>query len=183
MKIVAYVISACLAASVVLFGAAKLVAQGSNDGRHMGPAEGRGMPMGRGMMRGSHHKGNPVRHRIIRHGGGVPSPYSTKKNPLIFSKAAVEAGKKLYGEHCATCHGATGEGDGEGGRKLSPKPANLAFIMDKWIATDAFLFWSLSEGGETLKTDMPAFKDVLSEKQRWQIIHYLREGMITARDR
>ncbi|MGI9479654.1 MAG: c-type cytochrome [Hyphomicrobiaceae bacterium] len=36
---------------------------------------------------------------------------------------------------------------------------------------------SIAEGGEKLKTDMPAYKDVLTEKERWQIIHYLHEGL------
>lgn len=139
------------------------------------PGYGMGHGMGRGMGHGPGHKGNPVRHRIIRHGGGVPDPYNGTRSPLKGTKANIDAGAKLYAEHCITCHGKAGEGDGEGGKELNPKPANLAFIMDRWIATDDFLMWSIAEGGMKLKTDMPAFKDVLTEKQRWQIIHYLRK--------
>lgn len=35
-------------------------------------------------------------------------------------------GQALYARHCATCHGATGAGDGPGARGLSPAPARLA---------------------------------------------------------
>lgn len=132
--------------------------------------------MARWMGHGAGHHGNPVRHRIIRHGNGVPDPYAEKRNPLKATKANVDAGAKLYVEHCASCHGTNGEGDGSGGKDLNPKPANLAFIMDRWIATDDFLMWSIAEGGEKLKTDMPAFKDVLTENERWQIIRYMTDA-------
>ncbi len=35
-------------------------------------------------------------------------------------------GQRLFGDHCATCHGATGAGDGPGARRSRPAPANLA---------------------------------------------------------
>jgi cytochrome c553 len=157
-------------------GTAGLVhAQGGGQGMGMGHGRGQGYGMGRG--HGPGHKGNPVRHRIVRHGDGVPAPYRGKSNTLPDSAANISAGSKLYADNCATCHGKSGEGDGEAGKNLDPKPANLAFIMDKWIATDDFLMWSIAEGGKKLKTDMPAFKDTLTEKQRWQVIHYLRSGL------
>ena len=130
-----------------------------------------------GEHKGGDHKGNRVRHRVIKKGGGVPAPYTNVKNPVPVNEANIEAGKTLFAEQCASCHGKTGKGDGEAGRELKPKPANIAFIMDKWIATDPFLFWSISEGGVPLKTAMPAFKDVLDDKQRWQIVHYLRSDL------
>ena len=135
--------------------------------------------MGHGMMgrHGAGHQGNMIRHRVIRMGGGVPAPYTNVKNPLPANEANIVAGKAMFTEQCASCHGKSGIGDGEAGRELQPKPANIAFIMDKWIATDPFLFWSISEGGERLETAMPAFKETLSDKQRWQIIHYLRNGL------
>ncbi len=156
---------------------AAAAAFGQYGGHGSGYGMGKGMGRGHGMGHGSGHKGNPVRHRIIRHGGGVPAPYNGIRNPLKATKANIDTGAKLYAEQCATCHGKTGEGDGEGGKELNPKPANLAFIMDRWIATDDFLMWSIAEGGEKLKTDMPPFKDVLTAEERWQIIHYMQERL------
>ncbi len=151
----------------------------ADEGMMRGPGMGKGMMRRKGMGRGhapgeGRHRGNPVRHRVIMMGPGLPDEYATLKNPLPATPENIEAGKKLYEEHCASCHGAKGRGDGEAGRELDPKPADIAFIMDKPIATDGFLFWTITEGGEKLNTAMPAFRDVLSEEQRWQIIHFLR---------
>ena len=153
-----------------------LLAQMPMMGERGGPMMGRGMMQGRGMMRGR-GMGNPVRHRRVMMGGGVPAPYRNMRNPLKPTAANIAAGRRLYAENCASCHGAKGYGDGEAGKELNPPPANIAFIMDKPIASDGFLMWTISEGGEKLKTAMPAFKDALSEKERWQIILFLRHGL------
>ena len=118
---------------------------------------------------------NPMRHRPYMMRGLVP-PYLGKYNPLRPIAQNISAGGVMYSEHCQTCHGKLGYGDGEGGRELTPKPANIAFIMDRPVATDEFLFWTISEGGKPFNSDMPAYKDVLSEKERWQIILYMRAG-------
>ena len=144
-------------------------------GMMRGRMHGRGMGhgvMGRGMMGG--RMGNPVRHRRVMMGGGVPAPYAAMTNPLRPTKENVEAGRKLYEKNCASCHGPKGLGDGEAGRELDPRPANIAFVIDRPIATDGFLMWTITEGGEKLGTAMPAFRDVLSERERWRLILYLR---------
>src|SRR5258706_7338203 len=41
---------------------------------------------------------------------------------------SLEAGRKLFGENCAQCHGETGKGDGPGRQSMNPKtplPANF----------------------------------------------------------
>ena len=154
--------------------AGQRLAQGPMMGEHGGQMMGRSMM--RGMMRGR-RMGNPVRHRRVMMGGGVPAPYAAMRNPLKPTKANIEAGRRLYAENCASCHGAKGYGDGEAGKELNPPPANIAFTVRMPIATDGFLMWTISEGGEKLGTAMPAFKDVLSAKERWQIILYLRHGL------
>jgi len=121
---------------------------------------------------------NPLRHRPYMM-YGLPAPYAGKVNPLPADAANIAAGGALYREHCVSCHGASGRGDGEAGRDLNPPPADIAFIIGRPVATDEFLFWTISEGGEPLKTDMPVFKDVLSEKERWQVILYLGAGFPT----
>jgi len=49
-------------------------------------------------------------------------------------------------------------------------------MMDMPMITDGYLMWTLSDGGEPLQSAMPAFKDVLSDNERWQIIHYMTGG-------
>ena len=141
-----------------------------------------GMKERREMMQRNHnahkgpHKGNVVRHMAVMR-GALPEKYARMTNPLPASAENIAAGKKLYAENCASCHGESGKGDGEAGKDLNPKPANIAHILGKPLDFDGFYMWTISEGGEKLGTAMPAFKDTLSEKQRWQIIHYLRNGL------
>ena len=66
----------------------------------------RGMGRGHGRGHGPGHKGNPVRHRIVRH-GSVPGPYRGMQNPLKENKANINTGAKLFlitpsGPHSAT---------------------------------------------------------------------------------
>jgi len=164
------------------------MAQGMGQGHGMGMrgmgmrrgmgGMGRGMGMGQGMgqhRQGGNDEGNRVRHRVVRF-EGLPPQYASLQSPLKVDAASIKAGKELFADNCASCHGEKGLGDGEAGKELNPKPANLAMISGKWIATDGFYMWAISEGGEKLKTDMPAFKDALSETERWQIINYLKNG-------
>lgn len=46
--------------------------------------------------------------------------------PALPAAADLARGQWLYGRHCATCHGATGGGDGPGTLGLDPQPARLA---------------------------------------------------------
>ena len=43
--------------------------------------------------------------------------------------------------------------------------------------SDGALFWRVSEGGmiEPFNSLMPAWKDTLSDDERWQVITYIRE--------
>ena len=38
---------------------------------------------------------------------------------------------------------------------------------------DAYNFWAVSEGGEPVGSAMPSFADILSEKERWQVLLYI----------
>ena len=120
-----------------------------------------------------------VGHSMGRHMQGtmrdVPTPYHGMKNPLLATSEVVTKGALLYKANCGACHGSYGRGDGPAGEKLSPRPADLAHIVQMPMTRDDYLFWVISEGGKRFDTAMPAFRDVLDEKARWQIIHYLRK--------
>ena len=42
--------------------------------------------------------------------------------------------------------------------------------------TDAYLMWTISDGGDALGTDMPAYADALTQEQRWQLLGYMQNG-------
>jgi len=98
----------------------------------------------------------------------APAAAAAKKNPFA-GKAEAAAGKQIYGTICVTCHGATGRGDGPAAAALTPKPANYTTSAISG-ESDGSLFWKLSEG----RGAMVAFKGTYSEKQRWELITYIR---------
>jgi mono/diheme cytochrome c family protein len=107
---------------------------------------------------------------------GLPKEYDGARSTVEVSDASISEGGKLYAENCASCHGKTGLGDGEAGKSLTPSPALLAHLIQRPMAADEYLLWSISEGGKEFKTAMPAFKDKLSREQIWKIVAYMREG-------
>jgi mono/diheme cytochrome c family protein len=95
----------------------------------------------------------------------VPSKAGARKNPLEHDTDAVAAGGKLYGMHCAECHGATGEG----GKSAKKGPSLHAPEVQQ--ATPGALFWVLSNG--VVRHGMPVWSK-LPEPQRWQLVSYVK---------
>lgn len=109
---------------------------------------------------------------------GLPDAYRSLTNPLKASVETLTDGERLYQSSCASCHGVKGSGDGPAADALTPQPANLRHLARmSMMANDAYLYWTIAEGGEPVKTDMPAFKDTLSNDEIWSIIHYVRRGL------
>ncbi len=107
----------------------------------------------------------------------LPDEYASKTNPFASGDAnALAAGEQVYTATCASCHGAEGKGDGPAAAALDPHPADFtnAEIMNGM--SDNYLFWRISEGGmmAPFNSSMPAWKQALTEEQRWQAILYLR---------
>lgn len=113
----------------------------------------------------------------VIHGVGAPSaaPWNApasaaaKKNPFAGKADAVVAGKQTFATTCVPCHGSGGRGDGPAAVALNPKPANYTTSAIS-AESDGSLFWKLSEG----RGAMVGFKATLSEKQRWELISYIR---------
>ncbi|MBE7638697.1 MULTISPECIES: c-type cytochrome [unclassified Sneathiella] len=115
------------------------------------------------------------RHRVFMH-EGIPVAYRGARNSFSSDAKTIGEGRALYRENCASCHGAKGMGDGEGGKSLSPSPALLANLIEMPMSVDEFLLWSISDGGTAFGTAMPAFKDVLTRDEIWKIVTYMRAG-------
>jgi mono/diheme cytochrome c family protein len=132
---------------------------------------GRGM-MGQGMM-GSGYGSMPRHHFAMM--SGIPKIYAALSNPLPRTAQTVERGAAVYEKNCASCHGATGAGDGAAGRNLSPPTGNLACLAQMpMVQWDPFMYWTVAEGGAQFGTAMPAFKDGLSKDEIWAVIAYIQ---------
>ncbi len=105
---------------------------------------------------------------------GVPPEYARMANPAPASAANIGAGKQLYEQYCAVCHGAKGRGDGDGAVTLVPRPADLSATVRTPMASDGYLYWSIAEGGAAFNTAMPSMKDALKPAEIWNVILYLR---------
>jgi mono/diheme cytochrome c family protein len=90
-------------------------------------------------------------------------------NPLAGDETSLETGKKIFQSLCAACHGKTGKGDVPSMQSLNPKPTDFT-SPDFQKQSDGAIFWKLSEG----RGMMAAYKNMLSEKERWAVVNYLR---------
>lgn len=82
----------------------------------------------------------------------------------------LAAGKKIYETNCLTCHGEKGDGNGEVGKVLNPKPRDFTKDPMKQGGKPEELFKSITEGVKD--TPMVGWAQ-LSEEDRWAVTHYV----------
>jgi mono/diheme cytochrome c family protein len=92
----------------------------------------------------------------------VPETARSRLNPLVNDPDAPVAGRKLFEQHCAECHGDTAEG----GRR-----APSLRVEEVQQASPGTLFWSLTNG--VVRRGMPVWSK-LPEPQRWQIVTFVK---------
>jgi mono/diheme cytochrome c family protein len=92
-------------------------------------------------------------------------------------RGTPEAGKLLYAQYCATCHGATGHGDGPAAAGLNPKPANHTDHVFMATLSDQHLYQVISKGGASVgKSAMMApWGGVINDAGIKDLIGYLRQ--------
>jgi mono/diheme cytochrome c family protein len=93
------------------------------------------------------------------------------KNPIPATPENLAAAELLFQDNCMLCHGEKGLGDGAGAKTIKVKPANFTDKNLMSAETDGSLFWKMSEG----RGPMPPWKDDLTEKERWQLVNYIRK--------
>lgn len=100
----------------------------------------------------------------------VPEKYQKMANPVKADAESVAKGKALWGQHCKSCHGTKGKGDG-------PKAAQLDTECGDFTTAD---FQKQSEGAMFYKTyegrkDMPSYKKKIPDQNEiWAIVNYMR---------
>jgi len=118
--------------------------------------------------------GSSLRHQLGIT-GQIPAPYATMHNPLPATPQNAQRGAAVYTAQCASCHGATGLGDGPASHTLKPPPAQMG-----WLAKaptdrlDPYMYWTIAEGGAAFHTAMPAYKGKLSDEQIWAVTGYIQ---------
>ena len=97
---------------------------------------------------------------------------TTYKRPLAtYHAASIAPGMSVYGEHCATCHGASGAGDGPSGQSPPPRPADLRSPPTSRRHAGE-IYWLVTHG--IPERGMPGFADRLGESERWDVINFIR---------
>ncbi len=94
----------------------------------------------------------------------------------------IEAGRVVYGERCAFCHGDKGDGLGAIADYLDPRPRDFTSALFKFrttqsgeLPTDEDLYRVISRG--VPGTAMPAWGEgefKLSEDERWEVLFHLK---------
>lgn len=94
--------------------------------------------------------------------GKAPEKARNKVNPLENDSDAVAAGRLIFEDHCAGCHGDNAEGGRKGPSLRAPEVQN---------ATPGTIFWLMTNG--VVRKGMPVWSR-LPEPQRWQLVRYLK---------
>jgi len=108
-----------------------------------------------------------------------PPEYASARNSRWDDPAAVARGEPLFQSYCMVCHGTDGKGSGPAAAGLPHAPADLTHHFHRAPGDgDAYLFWRVSEGGlvepfRSMQSTMPAFKSVMTEDQRWDVLAYV----------
>jgi mono/diheme cytochrome c family protein len=105
-----------------------------------------------------HHHG----HDHYRELATVPEGAAAESNPLPQGPDAAAAGRKLFGQHCAECHGEEAAGTRRGPSLMEERVRQ---------ATPGVLFWILTNG--VVRHGMPDWSK-LPERERWQIVTFLK---------
>jgi mono/diheme cytochrome c family protein len=98
----------------------------------------------------------------------APEKARAKHNPFEQNVDAVAAGKNLFEQHCAECHGESA---------LGGKKAPSLRAVEIQSASPGAVFWILTNG--VVRRGMPVWSK-LPEPQRWQLVSYIKSLGVTS---
>ena len=100
----------------------------------------------------------------------VPDKAAKTANAVKTSAASGSEGKALWSQHCSSCHGKAGLGDGSKAAQLKTTPPDFTKASFQG-QSDGSLFYKVSEG----RDDMPSFKKKLPEAEDiWNLVNFMR---------
>ncbi|MCC6277587.1 MAG: c-type cytochrome [Oligoflexia bacterium] len=112
--------------------------------------------------------GRPMRIEKAAQGGDDPALMNKLR---AVTDDQVAKGKVLYANNCASCHGATGGGDGPGAAALNPKPRNFLSGEWKYGSSPTRIFTTITNGVKG--TGMSSYSG-MSVEERYALVHYVR---------
>jgi glucose/arabinose dehydrogenase len=92
----------------------------------------------------------------------APATAQHLKNPYAGERSAAVAGRRVYEDKCASCHGSNREGMG------NVPPLTHGALQ---TADDGAVYWYITQGD--LNNGMPSWAS-LPKVQRWQLVSYLK---------
>jgi mono/diheme cytochrome c family protein len=100
----------------------------------------------------------------------VPDKFVKMANPVKSDATSVAEGKELYVQHCQSCHGKKGKGDGPKAAQLDTDSGDFT-KADFQKQSDGALFYKTVEG----RKDMPSFKKKIPDQDEiWSLVNYMR---------
>lgn len=87
------------------------------------------------------------------------------------SPRAAQAGRGLYVQNCAACHGLQGRGNGSASIMMNTKPSDFSHAKYNKFS-DLYWFYRISEG--VPGSGMPRWGENLTEDQRWDLVAFLK---------
>jgi len=100
----------------------------------------------------------------------IPPSADLLQNPITGDLKATSQGARIYKKICWVCHG--DNGNGEGPQAIEIKTKVLSFNDEQVLnRSDGALYWWIENGGN----DMQPYKDVLSKKDLWKTVNYVRK--------
>lgn len=100
----------------------------------------------------------------------VPEKYMKMANPVKSDATSLATGKELYVQHCQSCHGKKGKGDGSKAAQLDTDCGDFT-TPEFHKQPDGSLFYKTFEG----RKDMPSYKKKIPDQDDiWAVVNYLR---------
>lgn len=110
--------------------------------------------------------------RSMRH-WAVPADLRDAKNPIALTPEVLAGARAHWADHCASCHGNDGKGEGALGAKMYPRTPDMTLPATQSMS-DGELFATIENGIRL--TGMPGFGNGTAEsgKGSWELVHFIR---------
>ena len=113
-------------------------------------------------------------------GWSIPTSAATEKNPLTINDATIAAGKRLFNDRCAKCHGLRGKGDGPDGDEAFHEQMDLTAAARASRNPDGVVFYKIWNGRSSIR--MPPLSKELTKDQVWSIVAYVQTLRLRAQN-